>query len=511
MKTSESTLSTQIKVGLFSLLGILLVGGMTVFVNDKPFWWRRCQLVHINVDDATGLKSKSPVRSLGLEIGYLSGIELSETHVRLGICITAPVEVLSTTKAYLRGEGFLGDKFVELKPVKYLGPRAPSGEGESSPGVSPTEGASPQSSRLWREFFGGSAFAADPSLAAPAPAASVSPSASPVAVDVKSDTNPKRRKSQDIPVGEKSQDMQHLVNQVDGLVSEMTKLTGNLREALKPEELRSTMLQLNKTLENASKLLSPEGGLNTTAQRTLAKLEDAIEQMRDMMTRVNHGEGSLGMLLNDPVYAEEIRKALENINRILNRVAGSRFVINLGAEKITANNGTRGFFQLGIWPEPSRYYLIGASMDPRGKKTTTTTKTTAGGITSTTQTEVIEDSALLFTVMLGKVFWKRLDLSAGILHGDGSVSSALNLGPVDSEERFIVRLDTFARSKASGGGLDGRLTGQIRPFAPKSVLSPFYVRGGLDALRKVDGQVAWSYGAGITFDDQDISVLFAIR
>ena len=203
--------------------------------------------------------------------------------------------------------------------------------------------------RLLREILGGAAFAADAS-SSPSPA-----SAAAGAGEVQSDTNPKRRKSQDIPVGEKSQDMQHLVNQVDGLVSEMTKLTGNLREALKPEELRSTMLQLNKTLENASKLLSPEGGLNTTAQRTLAKLEDAIEQMRDMMTRVNHGEGSLGMLLNDPVYAEEIRKALENINRILNRVAGSRFVINLGAEKLPAYKGTRGFFQLGIWPQPFRY------------------------------------------------------------------------------------------------------------------------------------------------------------
>lgn len=498
MKTSESTLSTQIKVGLFSLLGILIIGGMTVFVNDKPFWWRRCQLVHINVDDATGLKSKSPVRSLGLEIGYLSDIELSETHVRLGICITAPVEVLSTTKAYLRGEGFLGDKFVELKPVKYLGSKT-SGEGDPSH-------PAPKNSRLWREILGGNVYAADP-----APVTSPAATEPPVAASVQSDTNPKRRKSQDIPVGEKSQDMQHLVNQVDGLVSEMTKLTGQLREAIKPEELRSTMQQLNKTLENASKLLSPEGGLNTTAQRTLAKLEDSIEQMRDMMTRVNHGEGSLGMLLNDPVYAEEIRKALENINRILNRVAGSRFVINMGAERVSGYNGTRGFFQLGIWPEPSRYYLVGAAIDPRGKKTTTTTKTTAGGITSTTQTEVIEDSALLLSVMLGKVFWKRLDVSAGILHSDGTISTALNLGPVDNEERLILRLDSFARGKTAGGGLDGRLTAQIRPFAPKSVLSPFYVRGGLDALRKVDGQMAWSYGAGITFDDQDISVLFALR
>src|SRR3954467_13556721 len=121
MNTNQASNSTRFRVGIFTLLGLLLIGGATVFVNDQPYWWRPCQLVHISVEDATGLKSKSPVRSLGLEIGYLRSVELADSRVDLGICITAPVEVLPTTKAYIRGEGFLGDKFVELKPVRYLG------------------------------------------------------------------------------------------------------------------------------------------------------------------------------------------------------------------------------------------------------------------------------------------------------------------------------------------------------------------------------------------------------
>ena len=113
--TTQASTATRFRVGIFTILGLALIGAITIFVNDKPFWWRPCELVHINIDDATGLKSKSPIRSLGIQIGYLKSVELSETHVRLGICITAPVEVLSSTRAYIRGEGFLGDKFVELK------------------------------------------------------------------------------------------------------------------------------------------------------------------------------------------------------------------------------------------------------------------------------------------------------------------------------------------------------------------------------------------------------------
>src|SRR5690606_16195323 len=113
MNPSQASSATKFKVGIFTLVGLFLIGATTVFVNDRPYWWRPCHLVHINVEDATGLKTKSQIRSLGLEIGYLKSVTLSETHVRLGICITAPVEVLPSTRAYIRGEGFLGDKFVE--------------------------------------------------------------------------------------------------------------------------------------------------------------------------------------------------------------------------------------------------------------------------------------------------------------------------------------------------------------------------------------------------------------
>ena len=70
----------------------------------------------------------------------------------------------------------------------------------------------------------------------------------------------------------------------------MSGLTSNLKKTLNPEEMKKTMDQLNVTLQSANKTLSPEGGINQTAQRTLAKLEDAIEQLRDQMTRVNKGE-----------------------------------------------------------------------------------------------------------------------------------------------------------------------------------------------------------------------------
>jgi phospholipid/cholesterol/gamma-HCH transport system substrate-binding protein len=529
MNPSHSSKTTQFKVGLFTLLGLFLIGGISIYVNHRPFWWRPCQLVKINVEDATGLKTKSPIRSLGLEIGFLRSVELTETHVTLGICITAPIEILPATRAYIRGEGFLGDKFVELKPVRYVGSaiEGTTAETGSENGGTQAPQNPPHSEFSIPSFLGiATASAADAvPVGSPAPAAPGTAAAPGAAIAGSTDdtvnagaagagTNGapaantrSSRGGREIPVGENSQDIQQLVNRVDSLVNEMTGLTQNLRQGLNPEEMRQTMRQLNKTLENASRTLSPEGGLNQTAQRTLAKLEDAIEQLRDMMTRVNRGEGSVGMLLNDPSYAQQIREALDNLNRLLNKAGHLRLVVDVGAQELVAYGGGRGFFQLGVWPSSDRYYLLGIAVDPRGKLTITQTTTIAGNQTTQTETQQNEINAFLLTGMLGKTFYYgRLDLSAGVLYGDGTASAMVNLGPPGWIDEFALRDDLYSLS--NNRGVADRVTATIHPI---SYFKDLYVNIGIEDFRKVNDKLNYLYGVGLRFDDEDIKFLLSLK
>jgi phospholipid/cholesterol/gamma-HCH transport system substrate-binding protein len=235
----------------------------------------------------------------------------------------------------------------------------------------------------------------------------------------------------------------------------------------------------------------------------LAKLEASIEQLRDMLTRVNKGEGSLGKLLNDPVYADELEKALKNVNKLLGRANEIRFVVDVGGQELRGYSGGRGYFKFSIWPSPTRYYLLGISVDPRGRRTITDTTTQAGNLTTSTQTTAIEETGILLTGMIGKLFFdRRLDLSIGALYGDGAVSAALNFGPIGQEDRLQVRGDVYSRGRDVP--TDGRLTLTVRPYLST------YLDGGLESFRKINGVTAWSYGAGISFDDEDIKLLFAI-
>ncbi|MBN23256.1 MAG: hypothetical protein CL678_18365 [Bdellovibrionaceae bacterium] len=471
----QSMNKLRLKVGIFAIVSFVLIGVVSVFVNDQPYWWRACHLVYVKVDDATGLKYKSPVRSLGIDIGYLKSVELFQTNVRLGICITAPVEVLPSTRAYIRGEGFLGDKFVELKPVESLIDENGDDRKPSQIPVSFFRGVHPFKFLSFINVI-------SRSLAAP-------------------------QNGNEIPVGSEAKDMQEVMNRVSDMVEEMTKVTKNLSDVLDPEEIKDTIQSLNQALKNVSKTLSPKGSLTGTAQRTLAKLEDAIEQLRDQMTRINQGKGSVGKLLNDPKYADLMEETLKNVNAFLGKAAGVRIVVQMSVDQIPAYNGTRGNFLVQIWPRKNRYYLIGAGVDPVGLFTQTETTTTVSGQSPVTVSTVqLEKRGLVITALLGVVLWDRLDLGAGLLYGDGAIHVGANLGPSDNVEMFQLQSQLYYRAPGTLSP-DPLLHTRFRVIA-----QPFpvvYFSAGIESYRKINGKFPWLMGGGVRFDDEDIKTLFS--
>jgi hypothetical protein len=88
------------------------------------------------------------------------------------------------------------------------------------------------------------------------------------------------------------------------------------------------------------------------------------------------------------------------------------------------------------------------------------------------------------------------------LYGDGAVSAAINFGPVKHETDLQLRGDIYSRGQDVP--TDGRLTLTARLY------EGLYLDGGLESFRKIEGKTAWSYGAGVAFDDEDIKLLFSL-
>jgi len=117
-----------------------------------------------------------------------------------------------------------------------------------------------------------------------------------------------------------------------------------------------------------------------------------------------------------------------------------------------------------------------------------------------------EYAAINFTAMMGKVFHDRWDVSVGLLYGDGALSLKYNLGGQEWLDQFQVGADLYARF-----GVNARVYANFQPF--KSV----YLRGGLEQIRLISTGTVTSQsgtyfvGAGLTFDDEDIKFLFALK
>ena len=47
MNPSVASFGTRFRVGIFTIIALVVVVILTVYVNDRPFWWRPCELVHI--------------------------------------------------------------------------------------------------------------------------------------------------------------------------------------------------------------------------------------------------------------------------------------------------------------------------------------------------------------------------------------------------------------------------------------------------------------------------------
>ena len=194
---------------------------------------------------------------------------------------------------------------------------------------------------------------------------------------------------------------------------------------------------------------------------------------------------------------------MRSANKLLSKVNDVRFVLDIGAVEVTSYNSGRGYLTLQIFPTPTYYYLLGVSNDPRGRIDQETDTITAGGTVTTVQVNKVDQTGILFSAMVGKIFSRYLEGAVGVLYGDGAVSFKLRMGPLGYEDRLILEDDVYSHSQT---GIDNRVTAMLKPW------SILYVKAGVEGFRAVNGgSVPLFFGGGVQFDDENIKLLFALR
>ncbi|MBI2981108.1 MAG: MCE family protein [Deltaproteobacteria bacterium] len=108
---------TEIKVGLFALISLILVGYVIVRVGDRGSVRGEGYQVSVVIDSAEGLIRKTPVEVAGIKVGFVEKLDLVEgRRAKATLRLDGRVRLGEDAEATVRSKGFLGETYVNLNP-----------------------------------------------------------------------------------------------------------------------------------------------------------------------------------------------------------------------------------------------------------------------------------------------------------------------------------------------------------------------------------------------------------
>jgi phospholipid/cholesterol/gamma-HCH transport system substrate-binding protein len=113
MAAHESHRSMLIKVGIFTATMLLVAVGLVVIFGEFRFGPE--YTYHANFADATRLKAGQKVRIAGVQVGSVQGVKLNPNNsVDVTFGLDKRYTVYSSTRAVIRYENLVGDRFLEI-------------------------------------------------------------------------------------------------------------------------------------------------------------------------------------------------------------------------------------------------------------------------------------------------------------------------------------------------------------------------------------------------------------
>lgn len=507
-------MNRNIRIGIFTAIGVALIVGFSVYVNDHPYWYRPCNEVKIHVDDATGLRRKSPVKTLGLDIGYINHVDLDGERVMVKVCVTGPVKLNADTRAFIRSSGFLGDKFLELKPVERL-------DGAAASPVTPADDTTPVTPEPPAEKSSSSEsdqsstpqyikFESSPENDR-VPAEEASPGkviTGKVISWILDIFVPNAGAAPDSPTlnASREAELQDTVKKVGKLIDQLTLMVGDLREVTQQREFKDTVVNLNSAMKHLEVLLRPTGKTVKNLDAAMESLKNTMASAEAVMNKVKEGEGSLGKFVNDPSIYDDLKGAIQSINLLLGKAGALKTYVDISGWQVNAYDGGKARLNIIIAPNPGRYYLIGLTSDPRGRdRKTVTTTIVNNGAPNVEVKNVNEEKGLRVTALFGK-YLGPFDLKVGIIEDYGAVGAGIWF---DENRRYGIHAEVFSPGKSQPY--------HVRAYARAQIWSSVYVTGGVDSHRKYFNpdtrkeSIPYFAGVGLFFDDDDLKYLLAFK
>lgn len=479
---------TETYVGLFVLAGFLI------------FIWGTMQITNIGddggyelyavFDNAAGLDVNGPVRMVGVNIGRVKGIDITERKARVILYIDEGRRIDREAVVSIRSQGILGDKFVGINPGN-------SGDYyERGEVITHTRAGTDLDSLM--------------------------DSLQTAGTDLSAILSSLRRV---IGTEEGEQSLTEILQNTRSLTANLDRLTSNLdvmtaenREDIRAaianirqvtENLRDDLPGLTDKLEGAADqvtgvLSENRENVKETVERIRRDaelLEETLESVRIIAKRIEDGEGTIGKLINEDETYTSLNETLGGINKALKKGEQLQVLVDIHGNYLSEVEGVKGYVVLDIKPTPDKFYRLEIIDDPEGARnwtdTTTVTTISPPGTTVTTVTEEVQyESKLKFSLELGRRFYDTVFRL-------GYIESSFGFG-VDhfwSNDDIRLSMDVW--------DMDRDVNPQVRLASSFRFLEFFHIDFGAEDLVNDDRDPSIFIGLGLSFVDDDLKYILA--
>ncbi len=293
-------IKTEAKVGIFVLISLILLFYMTLKISGVKKIKGEGVIYYVEFTNVSGLVKKAKVEIAGVEVGWVEDILLTpQGKAKVAIKINPNVKLYQNAKAFVRSYGFMGEKYVEIFP--------------GNKGIVLSKGAVIKNSYSEK---------------------SIGEVADEISVAVSEFS--KFIKNLNASIGDiGGNKVKNIINNFDNFSYNLASFTENLNSLLSKNEnkiqnmidnFNSISFTLNKSIKNIAEISEK---LNT-GKGTLGKLindeefyneiKNSFEGIRKVTDLLTQGKGTFGKLLIDDSIYKDLKRTIANIDSITTKI-----------------------------------------------------------------------------------------------------------------------------------------------------------------------------------------------
>jgi phospholipid/cholesterol/gamma-HCH transport system substrate-binding protein len=403
------SVSSEAKVGLFVLAGLIILGYMSFQVGKHTIGLKQGYTLEVVFDSASGLNRDASVQIAGVEVGQVEAISLKDGRALVRLRITPGVKLEKDAIAAIKTHGILGEKYVELHPGTHGETYLAAGEM-----ISRTE----RQTDIDRMLNQLSMIADDIRGVTSSLNRVLSGQAGEEAItNILTNTKDLTRNLNHVIVSNEEalraamENTRQLTGNLNRIVTQNDEKVGQVMDTLKiaSREMEKTFAALSEITEGVNR---GEGTLGRLVKdkTTSEKLNRTLASLEEVTAKINEGRGSIGKLVNDEETVRNLNEGLTGLNRYVNKAEQFRTFLSYRGEYLFDKSDAKSYLDLRIQPKEDKFYILGIVSDPRGRRTTK--DVAVGGVT--TRTEEWDRDGDTWISFSGAVCWNPPAASASI-------------------------------------------------------------------------------------------------